>query len=289
MIHSPIVYLSGDYLPLAQARISPLDRGFLFGDGVYEVLKCRRGRPFYYAAHLARLQNSLAGLRIPFTLGTQLAAIIQRLLKDNALTAGDALIYLQITRGAYPKRSHEFPSDEIQPTIFVMASPAPSAAGAEIRLISRKDERWQRCCLKTINLLGNILARQDALANDAQEAILVRQDIAVECSSSALAIGQDGAIHTHPPADYMLPSITMLALKEICRSQGIQFNERRFTLAEVQQADEILVLSSVFDIRRAVMLDGQDIGKSDALHRRLSAAFEELVNQDTAADATKSA
>ena len=289
MIHSPIVYLSGDYLPLDQARISPLDRGFLFGDGVYEVMKCRRATPFYYAAHRARLRSSLAGLRIPFTLGAELETIIQRLLKDNELTTDDALIYLQITRGAYLKRTHEFPTDEIQPTVFVMASPAPSLAQEGIKLISRQDERWNKCHLKTINLLGNILARQDAIEAEAQEAVLVRQGIAVECSSSSLAIVQDGEVHTHPPADYMLPGVTMLALKEICKRKEIKFNERAFTLEEVHQADEVLVLSSVFDIRRALMLDERPVGRSDELHKRLSAAFEELLNQDTAEYATKSA
>ncbi len=275
---SQIVYLNGEYLPLESAHISPLDRGFLFGDGVYEVAKYCRGNPFYYAAHLARLHKSLAGLRIPAPAETDFLTLGQKLLKENGLLETDALVYLQITRGTYAKRSHEFPVGECKPTVFAMASPAPPRDEKGIKLTSADDLRWDLCRFKTVNLLGNVLARQDAAEAGAQEVVLIRDGKVTECSSSALAIVRDGEVITHPPADYILPSVSILALRDICGQEKVPYAERPFGPEEIFSADEVLVLSSAFDIRHAVMLDGKSVGKGEAVcYRKFRKAFDDLL------------
>jgi len=278
MEQNQIAYLNGIYAPLSQTHISPLDRGFLFGDAVYEVIKSNNGKLFYLQPHIDRLRNSLTGIRLEFNSYDELPSIFTQLLAANQLEQEQAIIYLQISRGAYAKRSHEFPSTKPSPTIFAMASPAPSPTSSPLKLISHPDERWARPSLKTANLLPNSLAKQTAIEQQAQEVVLVRNNIAVECSSSALARVKNGVVFTHPPADYLLPSITMQIVKELCYNEKIEFNERPFTLAEAYDADELLVASTVKDISPAIELDGKKIGdgKTGKIAKQLMAAFKRL-------------
>ena len=272
-----IVYLNGKFIPPQQAFVSPLDRGFLFGDGVYEVMKARNGKVLFYDYHTDRLRNSLAGLKIEFSAFARLKEIFSHLLAVNQLVQRKAFIYLQVTRGTYPQRTHEFPSLPQQPTVFVLAFKGPADYLREVRLISRVDERWQLCHLKTTNLLANVLAKQEAIEADAQEVVLVRDGVVVECSSSALAMIKNGTVYFHPPASYMLPSITMRICKELCAAEDIELKNRTFTLQEAYQADELMVLSTVRDISAAVKLDNRTIGKgsSGPITQRLMKALEE--------------
>ena len=278
MEQDPIVYLNGTYAPLSQTHISPLDRGFLFGDAAYEVIKSNDGKLLYPQPHIDRLHNSLMGIRLEFDSYDELPNIFPRLLAANQLEQGQALIYLQISRGAYAKRSHEFPSAKPAPTVFAMASPAPSPSSSPLRLISHPDERWARPSLKTANLLPNCLAKQLAVEQQADEVVLVRNGTVIECSSSALAIVKNEVVYTHPPADHLLPSITMQIIKELCSSEKIEFNERPFTLAAAYDADELLVASTVKDISPAVELDGKKIGdgKIGKIAKQLMDAFKRL-------------
>ena len=274
-----IVFLNGKIVPLSEAHISPLDRGFLFGDGVYEVIKCTDGKIIFYQEHIERLKNSLAGLAMPFSDALSLTTPITQLLEKNALTQGDALIYLQITRGAYQTRSHEFPSGDILPTIFIMATRCPdlSANKQGIRLTTHNDTRWHWCSLKTVNLLGNVLAKQNAVEQQAQEVVLVKDGIVLECSASSIAIVKDGKVYAHPAEEYILPSITMSALQRVCGKEGIPFIDKKFDVQEMKDADEILVLSTVRDINHAVLVDGEKVGNKDAaLLERLHKSFDEL-------------
>lgn len=273
-----VVYLTGEYLPFTQAHISPLDRGFLFGDGVYEVMKSQKGAIFFYDRHIQRLRNSLAGLQIEFHDFEGLAQVFSRLLAANKLDRGEAFIYLQISRGAYSQRTHEFPSAPPLPTVFAMAFERSTTHSKTIRLISRPDERWMRCNLKTINLLDNVLAKQQAVEADAEEVVLVRDGMVVECSSSALALVKDEILYCHPPALYLLPSITMMMVKDLCATEKIEVKEEAFTLEKAYKADELLVMSTVKDITGAVELDGRPIGDGalGKITRRLIEAFAAL-------------
>ena len=281
MEKDPIVYLNDEYLPAARARMSPLDRGFLFGDAVYEVIRSQNGKLFYYQPHIERLRNSLTGIGLEFNDYETLEGVAAELLSANDLNKGAAFIYLQISRGAYAQRSHEFPSSPPTPTVFVMAFASQSSRPASLRLVSHPDERWLRANLKTTNLLANVLAKQWAVEQQAQEVVLVRDRIAVECSSSALARVKNNVVYTHPPAEYLLPSITMQAVKDLCRAEKVAFMERSFTLEEAYDADELLVASTVKDVVPAVALDGRPIGggKPGRIAHQLMDAFAGLVEE----------
>ena len=261
---STIVYKDGVFAPLEETHISPMDRGYLFGDGVYEVSKVCDGEIFMLEEHLKRLKNSLAGLRFPEMDLSFVEPSTQELMERNKLTKGEVLVYLQITRGAYDPRAHEFPEGEIKPVVFMMISPCPDWPKKGLRIITHKDQRWQLCQYKSLNLLGNVLAKQVAVEKDADEVVLVRDGVALECSASALAIIKGGEVITHPPAEYILPSITIQALKRICESNNIPLVEKPFSVAEVMDADEVLVLNTGRDISQATNLDGKEVGGKDA-------------------------
>lgn len=307
------VFLNGNYIPLYKAHISPLDRGFLFGDGVYEVIKSYNGNVLFLNEHIKRLNNSLQGLDLKFNSDplndwnanilnpfynrkisqkkeykgnkspnssiknfTFFKKIIELLIQKNNLDKGEALIYLQITRGVYRQRTHEFVDSDISPTVFIMASKCQdnSVYNKGIRLSTYKDNRWYWCSLKTVNLLGNLLAKQYAVGEESHEALLVRDGVVLECSSSSLAIIKDGTIYSHPPADYILDSITMTVLRHIADKENIPFIDKKFGVQELKTADEVLVLSTVRDINHVIQLDNEPIGNKDqALVDKLKKSF----------------
>ncbi len=275
------VSINGSILPLDEARISPLDRGFLFGDAVYDVIKFIDAKAFMYDKHYRRITNSLDGLEFPENDWSYLLEDMRKLIHENGLGKGMSLIYLQISRGAYEARSHEFPKEEIKPTIFIMATPCPQLKPSGLKLASRPDQRWGLCKYKTVNLLGNVLAKQSVVEDgNCNEVVLIKDGIALECSSSALAIvDPDGKVVAHPPADYMLPSISVMGMMEqVCKNQGLDYVERPFTLDEVKSADEVLVLSAVRDISQANILDGEKVGdKNPEILNKLQSGFADLV------------
>ena len=260
-----IVYLNGAFMPIEEARISPLDRGFLFGDGIYDVIKCRNGKIFMFPEHKERIQNSMTGLKFPPVDISNLEVNCKDLLTKNDLLSGDALVYLQITRGAYAMRTHEFPSDGFNPTFYMTAGSCPILAREGLKLMTQPDHRWQLCKYKTVNLLGNVLAKQAVVEEGGcDEVVLVRDGVALECSSSALAIIKDGEVISHPEEDYILPSISIITMRRICEAKGIPTAERPFSVDEVKKADEVLVLSTVRDISQATLLDGEQVGNKDS-------------------------
>ncbi|MBE8182216.1 MAG: hypothetical protein HAW61_01675 [Candidatus Portiera sp.] len=274
------VSINGSTLPLDEARISPLDRGFLFGDAVYDVIKFIDAKAFMYDKHYWRITNSLDGLQFPENDWSFLLEDMRKLIHENGLENGMSLVYLQISRGAYEARSHEFPKEEIKPTIFLMATPCPQLKPKGLKLASRQDNRWGLCKYKTVNLLGNVLTKQSVVEDgNCNEVVLIKDGIALECSSSALAIiDPEGKVVTHPPADYMLPSISVMGMEQVCKNQGLDYVERPFTLDEVKSAGEVLVLSSVRDISQANILDGEKVGdKNPEILDKLQKGFADLV------------
>ena len=266
------VYLNGSYVPLAEAKISVLDRGFLFGDGVYEVIPVYGGRPFRLDEHLRRLEHSLAGIRMasPLSAG-EWAAIFARLIEG----AHDQYLYLHVTRGAATKRDHAIPA-EIEPTVFVMCSPIAPIPAEGIRAITLDDIRWRWCHIKAITLLANVLLRQEAADHGAAEAILVRDGWVTEGAASNVFMVRDGGIVTPPKSHDILPGITRDLVLELAQEQGLACAERKFRREELETADEIWMSSSTREILPVVELNGAPVGggKPGPLWRRMHGAYQ---------------
>ncbi|MDX8129549.1 D-amino acid aminotransferase [Methylomonas sp. OY6] len=252
------VYLNGAYLPLADAKVSVLDRGFLFGDGVYEVIPAYNGRLFRLEDHIARLNNSLNGIRLPLPHSVaDWEAIFRPLLADDR----DQYIYLQVTRGYAPKRDHGFP-EQIVPTIFAMSADIKPFAGRidGIKAITLDDTRWQLCNIKAITLLSNILLRQEALDQGCAEAILVRNGYVVEGAASNLFAVLDGELITPPKSHEILPGITRDVILELAAAHNIPYQEDIIALEALNNASEIWVASSTREIVPVIELDGRQVG-----------------------------
>ncbi|AUD77966.1 D-amino acid aminotransferase [Kangiella profundi] len=264
-----IAYLNGQLLPIEEAKVPALDRGFLFGDGVYEVIPVYAGRLFRFKQHIARLENSLQGIRLPMEQTLQdWANICHQLIEQNSLN--NASIYLQITRGAYPERNHDFPANP-SPTIFAMITALPEVQAVPsdrdlqgISVITAEDIRWQRCDIKAITLLANCMLKQQALECGANDTILVRGGVAFEATSSNLFIVRDGVIITPPLSEHLLPGITRDFLLWLAEQHGILTEQRLIPEHELLQADEIWLTSSTKEIRPVTRLNDVTIGNGTA-------------------------
>ncbi len=274
------LYLNGEYLPLEEGRVAVEDRGFQFGDGVYEVIRVYGGKPFRMKEHLARLGQSLEGLEIPLPepFG-KLEEACRRVL--GAL--GEATIYLQVTRGAAP-RVHAFPRD-LRPTVVVYAREAkPWPSGKAFSLASIPDDRWARCHLKTICLLPNILGKEKALRAGCDEGLFVREDGTVtEGTSSNAFLVRGGAAFTHPATSRILNGVTRLAVIEVARSAGVPVEERACSIGEARTADEIFMTGTTTEVMPAVALDGKPVGsgRPGPVALAVRDAFRELVRRET--------
>lgn len=257
---SEIVYLNGQFLPKEEARISPDDRGFIFADGVYEVVKYYNGKPFRYGDHIERLKNSLAALELGFDV-LPLKDILWQLVGQNGLADVHGGVYLQITRGVN-KRVHHFP-EHISPTIYAFAFPFPSFAGKleeGIKVITHEDIRWLRCDIKSISLLPNTMMYNKAVEKGAGESILVRNGFVTEATHSSVLGVKGGKVITHPLNNFVLPGISRKVIKEICLSNGIVFEERAFSVHELFEMDELIIAGTGSEITPVVGVDGQKIG-----------------------------
>ena len=275
----PVAYLNGRHLPLADARISPLDRGFLFGDGVYEVIPVYAGRLFHLPAHLKRLQYSLDAIRLgnPHT-DREWTVLLERLVREN--DGGDQALYLQVTRGADASRDHAFPKG-VPATVFAMCSPLAGlpedlkVRGA--RVVTLADIRWQRCDIKSTALLGNVLLRQDATDRACHEAILVRDGHATEGTASSLFVVARGTLITPPKGPELLPSITRDVVLELARRHGIPSRESPIPVAELGGAEEIWLASSTREVYAVTEVDGRPVGsgKPGPVWQRMFESFQQ--------------
>jgi D-alanine transaminase len=257
-----IVFLNGQYLPLAEARIPVLDRGFIFGDGVYEVIPAYARRLFRLREHLARLDHSLRSIRLanPFD-----AAGWQRLLESvvERNPWADQSVYLQVTRGVAP-RAQEFPKPAVAPTVFVMASPlkmpTPEQRARGVAVVTREDYRWQRCDIKSISLLANCLLRQEAEDAGAAETILIRDGKVKEASTCNVLLVKDGVILSPPRDHLILHGVTFDLALELAREAGLPVCVREIARAELFAADEVWLTSSAREVLPVTAIDGQRIG-----------------------------
>jgi D-alanine transaminase len=271
---SKTVYLNGQYIPQDEAKISVMDRGFLFGDGVYEVIPCYLGQLFHFQAHIDRLTASLAGIRMENPYSTeQWLEIFKPLMDVNE----NQYIYLQITRGVAPKRDHAFP-ENTTPTIFAMCNNILPFAGLEsgVKAITADDSRWKFCNIKAIALLAHLLHRQEAVDEQCAEAILIKDGIITEGAASNVFAVIDGVLVTPLKDNRILAGITRDVILELAAKNNIPHTERDISLAELTTATEIWVTSSTREIIPVVELDGVAVadGKVGAVWHTMNTIFQ---------------
>jgi D-alanine transaminase len=273
----PLCYLNGAYLPLAEARISPLDRGFLYADAVYEVMPVYHGRPFRFAAHGERLARSLAGISMenPHT-REEWRAILATLIERNG--GGDQYVYWQVTRGAQPGRTHA-PLPHIPRTVFAFCTPWPppptDLLEKGISCVTATDSRWARCDIKSTALLANVLLRQLSVDAAAAETILLRDGELTEASASAVHVVLGGEVLMPPNSWRILPGTTRGAVEEMAARAGITWRVQPISEAQLRAADEVWVSAAVREVQPVTVLDGHPIGsgRPGPLWRRV---YEEL-------------
>lgn len=261
----PVVYLNGEFMAPEAASISPLDRGFLFADGIYEVIPAYNGVLFRFSEHIERLERSLAEINLTNPHNReQWLSLCQDLVARNG--GGNLSVYLQITRGAPEKRDHAFPVPAVTPTLFIMTGEiAPPAADSPqtaegVAAITLEDIRWSRCDIKSVSLLPNSLLRQQAVTAGAAEAILLRDGQVTEGSASNVFIVSDNTIVTPPLGHAILGGITRDLVAELCEEHQLPFTERAITEAELNQAEEIWLTSSTKEVVPVTTLNGQRVG-----------------------------
>jgi D-alanine transaminase len=256
-----IVFLNGEFIPLGEAKVSVLDRGFIFGDGVYELIPVYAGEPFRMSHHLARLQRSLDGIGLanPHT-DAQWEALVRKLIGRQPYA--NQGVYFQVTRGV-AKRDHTFPKD-VPPTIFMMSNPlaTPSNDAVErgVAVVTAEDNRWHRCDLKTISLVGNVLMRQLAADHDAVETVMFRDGCLSEASASNVLVVSGGTIVVPPKDNLILPGITYDATMEFAREAGIPLSVRPVPKAEALAAEEMWLSSSTKEVLAVTTVDGKPFG-----------------------------
>ncbi|MGH8198821.1 MAG: aminotransferase class IV [Steroidobacteraceae bacterium] len=275
--------LDGALLPTSAARISPLDRGFLFGDGIYEVVPCYGGKPFRLQAHFDRLQAGLDALGIPNPYPrARWAELISELIAANG--GGDMGIYLEVTRGAGEGRDF-LPDLDMEPTVFGFCwRLAPARPEHGITAVTLEDIRWLRCDIKSIALLAPVMLRMESKRRGADEAILVREARLAEGSSSAVFVVNDGHIGTPPASHERLPSITRLAVGDVLVALGLPLRVREMHRDELYTADEIWIASSTREVVPVTLLDGRAVGtgKPGPIWRRVLDAYQALKKREAA-------
>lgn len=272
------VYLNGEFTRADEAKISVLDRGFIFGDGIYEVVPVYNGKPFRMTEHLNRLDRSLKALSIPQPKSrAQWEALVDELSRRSGLA--DCLVYLQVTRGVY-KRDHAFPKTAIEPTVFGMATefkrPGTQVREHGMRTISIVDERWLHCEIKSTSLLGNVLARQRAVEAGVDEVVQFRDGFLTEGSSSNIWVVSGGKLMAPPKNNLILEGVRYGFMAELAEEIGIPFESRRITQDEVVQADELLLTSASKEVLPIVEMDGRAIGAGvpGPIYAKLRAAYD---------------
>ncbi len=273
------VYLNGQFMPIEEARIPVLDRGFIFGDGIYEVIPAYSRHVFRLAEHLRRLQYSLDGIRLPNPHSNQeWTGIITDLIKRNE--AEDQYIYLHVTRGV-ARRDHAFPNPPVQPTIFIMSSPLVTPPvellASGVKAITAPDNRWLRCDIKATSLLPNVLLRQMAIDAGCSETILIRDnEFMTEGAASNIFLVKNDVLLAPPKDHFMLPGITYDVILEIAAANNIRYEIRRIGKEELSSPDELLLTSSTKEVLAITTLDNQPVGsgKPGAMFTRLHKLYQ---------------
>lgn len=278
------VYFNGRFMSKDEVRLSPDDRGFLFADGAYEVVRSYRGRLFELDGHLARLARSLHELRIEGLAANVFRDVAARLIERNGLADHEAVVYLQVTRGAAPRR-HAFPPDGVAPTVYGTAyaiDPPQAKWTTGVRVLLAPDVRWARCDIKSIALLPNVLANQQAKENGADEAVFVRDGAVTEGSLTNVAAVRDGVLFTYPVSPYILPGITRAVVLRLCRSLAIPVQEFPVLEHELPAVDELMLLGTTTEVMPIVRVNDWTVGDGEPgpVTRRLQQAFREMTSDE---------
>ncbi|MBV6305520.1 D-amino acid aminotransferase [Candidimonas humi] len=276
-----LVYLNGEYVRLGDAKVSVLDRGFIFGDGIYEVVPAYGRKPFRMDSHLARLERSLKAIGIKLDMSR---ADWEKLVRDMLVRASsdDAMVYIQVTRGV-AKRDHAFPAKAPKPTVFCMVSPfkRPAAAAREqgLSTVSMPDVRWLHCEIKSVSLLGNVLAKQHAVEAGVDEVIQFRDGFLSEGSSCNIWVVKNGTVLGPVRDNLILEGIRYGFIEELARAAGVPFESRRISREEVEQADELMLTSATKEVLPIVSLDGKPVGngKPGPVYARLRAGYDKAI------------
>ncbi|HTU68051.1 MAG TPA: D-amino acid aminotransferase [Steroidobacteraceae bacterium] len=276
-----VCYLNGDYLPLREARISPLDRGFLYSDGCYEVTPVYGGRPFRFTQHHDRLTRSLREIRMDDPLSRDAwRELYRQLITRNGQQAADLYIYVQVTRGAEYGRNHA-PLPDVPRTVFAFASPWPAARPGAMEngmpAITADDTRWARCDIKSVSLLANVLLRQLAVDENASEALLLRDGFLTDASASSVHVLVGGELRTPPNSQRLLPGTTRGVIEEIAAKAGVKWRSAPVSEAELRGAAEILLGAATREVQPVTSLDGKPVGdgKPGPVWRKLWDAFQQ--------------
>ena len=279
-----LAYFNGKFMPIHEVRISPLDRGFLFADGVYEVVPVYNKNPFFFNEHLDRLYRSLKKIRLdPGIKKEQIKSCIEELIKLTRHS--HQIVYVQITRGV-GYRNHAFPKN-ICPTIFIMSSelirPTDQMISNGVKAITTNDNRWKSCDIKSISLLPNVLAREEAVALNCHEAILVDNGKITEGAASTIWIVRQGKVFCPEPFNNLLEGVRIKIIEKLCFELEIFFERRNFEVAELMNADEILLTSATKEILPITSVNGEEIGiknregKPGKIYKKLRQRYTDLI------------
>jgi D-alanine transaminase len=272
-----IVFYNGRYMEKADVRIDPEDRGFMLADGTYEFVRIYRGKPFRLREHLRRFVNSLTQIRLLPPAGVDFETVASELICRNGLEEAESALYLQVTRGAAPRR-HPFPDPSVPPTVYAALVPvtAPEDKWRDgVSAITVPDTRWGHCDIKSIGLLPNVLAAQEAAEAGAEEAIFIRNGVVTEGTHTNVAAVFEGTVRTHPTGTAILDGITREVTRECCGDEGIPFVEEPVPEPFFRAADEIFIMGSSTELMPVVRLDGKPVGAGipGPVVRRLQSAF----------------
>jgi D-alanine transaminase len=276
------IYLNGEFMPMAEARVPVLDRGFIFGDGVYEMIPVYSRRPFRLPEHLKRLQSSLDGVRLqnPHS-SAEWSGLVERLVARNA--GDDQSVYLQVTRGVAP-RDHAFPKG-VGPTVFMMSNPltypAPAQVEQGVGAVTAPDNRWLRCDIKAVSLLPNVLLRQLAVDAGCAETIMLRDGMLTEGAASNIFVVRAGRLLAPPKSHLMLPGITYDVVLELAAADGIAVEVRNIPESELRAADEVWLTSSTREVLAVTRLDGSTVGNGapGPMFRRMYRLYQDYKNR----------
>ena len=276
-----IVYYNGAFMNQSEVCISPDDRGFLFGDGTYEVIKVYNQSIFRLTEHLQRLKRSLREIRMNGVDLDDLAKVLGTLVKKNAGLSANAAIYVQITRGT-GARSHRFPT-ALRPTIYAAVSETvipPELRKKGVKIILVTDQRWGRCDIKSISLLANVLAAEEAHRQEAYEAVFIRDGLITEGTRTNIALISDGTVRTHPPDHHILGGITRDIVLELCRELKIPVSEQPFHPDQLLEADEIFIMGTTTEICPVIQVNDLFIrdGEPGTITMKIQKAFQKLID-----------
>ena len=255
-------YFNGKFLQKEKVKISPDDRGFLFADGIYEVVRWYEGFFFDMESHVARMKRCMKEIRISWAEADSFPTIATELIKKNKLQERHSLVYLQVTRGA-AKRTHSFPSPPVEPTVYAYAwgfKPAKEIISAGIKTILRNDPRWNRCDIKSVSLLPNILSFQEATESGSMECIFIRDGMMTECAHSNVFFVIDGKIFTHPESENILSGVTRKNVIRIARKAGISVFEIPVAAGRMNEVSEAFITNTSFEVAPVISIDNKPVG-----------------------------